>query len=1055
MATDRSSKQNKTKHRLPPYANQMWLVDFLSEYDRIKGGVIMQDYKNFIMLPPDQDSSLFLNEITAVDKGQSLIENVPRSLLGDLQPYFKLYVTEGMSTDNYYEYELPFNNFTALWDMKRSRAGLATGFRSFSWDYLGSHPGDIDYWINCRLVLYFESPTALFHEYTGEEGTPIAGKKYSFADLIYRRGPVLKGSSYATENRNLLGRGRDTHVEYNQRDHRIKIEIGYIPPKRERLLDAFVEQGLSGAGAIAAANDFKNALQENKVILYLTLVKHTFKPIFSSTDFSFEMDIEFVGSIEQAFLSDDANILIRNSAAFEKVNLKKEKAAAVLKAAAKQFRYLSPSAYQEVETYDLEIIRADTRKKGEKAQKTNLRDRVIKDLGIDTDRINLPGQGSGLRFDNDISGLYDALKKTSKVHQDEEKMLLSPVSKLDTYRQIICELNEKEKIYNSKFPAGKFRDYSNNRQSYLESSPMAPGELQKVKDKLEAHQQGRIKLSRTEEAETRRRLRQHTTSGGDLRKSFTELTEKAFGVGVNYSLEPAQRDKINKDYIRENQRKAVLAASASERMDVVAYNRYIQNSLGPHRGKKNARDTSKGIHFLYWFYYGDLLDAVLNVTKEFAGPDNLDIDLWTTENTKGVLKILLGNIEYVDHVTGEPKIINIAKVPISLKLWEEFWLKFVVTQLKDVYYLKSFLRDSLVYLVQASLTNRGRLPGDPIVTFEPGVEYLDIPNSIFKSKYNVQQKEDVDKSPLNQAYYLVRSGTSKKDLGTPSEQEQEATNKQPTERILYAFDMSNKPGTLISRDKERDNGYGVYHLVPGQYNSPLQQISFTKTDQPYWLEAKAFKAGHLQKNTHLSEPYNCNFTVYGNTLLRPGRHIYIRFPYSWFGSPSIDGSESRTLGLGGYFLMTKASNTLSLIANGGKLDWQTTVQCLWTTFGEETRPSSASTDIQPHVAAAPVVLEAEKEAPSAARVPGSASPFPAAAKLERSAAAKSGAPAATATKKKRPHPTTISPARSAESERLQAMVKKGTLLTAEEWRWLSTAIGHSREKIESALAPEK
>ena len=58
-------------------------------------------------------------------------------------------------------------------------------------------------------------------------------------------------------------------------------------------------------------------------------------------------------------------------------------------------------------------------------------------------------------------------------------------------------------------------------------------------------------------------------------------------------------------------------------------------------------------------------------------------------------------------------------------------------------------------------------------------------------------------------------------------------------------DTSNKPGQLKS-DKAEDNKYGIYHLVPGEYNSPVEQISFTKTDQPFWLEAKTFEDGFLK-----------------------------------------------------------------------------------------------------------------------------------------------------------------------------------------------------------------
>ena len=101
---------------------------------------------------------VFLNQTTAVRNGQALVENVPRSILADLQPYFKLYLTKGMSKNKYREYPLRFSNFDNLDPMDgATKQGLGVTMKNFSWDYLGTHPGDIDYWINCNMKLYFES----------------------------------------------------------------------------------------------------------------------------------------------------------------------------------------------------------------------------------------------------------------------------------------------------------------------------------------------------------------------------------------------------------------------------------------------------------------------------------------------------------------------------------------------------------------------------------------------------------------------------------------------------------------------------------------------------------------------------------------------------------------------------------------------------------------------------------------------------------------------------------------------------------------------------------
>jgi len=951
MTTDETSEllakvtgfDSENKHRLPPYAEQTFLVDFLSEFDKMKGFPLRQSFKNFIMMDPRWDSSLFLNEITKADKGQSLIENVPRSILGDLQPYLKLYLVEGMSKDSYKELLLPFNNAKdpsglPFDDITRDRKGLRVGFRSFSWDYLGSHPGDIDYWINCKLKLYFESPGALFHEYDNSKK-----EKYGFYNLIYRRGARAEDGASKFRSQDELARGSTAHRDYHQKDYRIKIEVGYAPPSEQRLLDAFIEQGLSGEGAISAAKNFKDAITSNKVILYLTLVKHTFLPIFSSSDFGFEMDIQFVGSIEQAFISDDANILVRENENFEQklkgLEAKAQKARGLLKL----IPGMTPEEREIVEDLDLGVVlREESRRSKEGAATPNQRIGATAAVMM-AETLSTPEEQHGFawyryteapgRHHNPFDIVADYLKATSERGNFEDKMLLSPVSKLDIYKRIICKLNDHGKIYNLKVDSKEFENYSNNREDFIKNSSIDPKKLRaaikKTKDPFE-------------KAVLRKQMKDYQRFSNGYMSSMSALKKSFFGKGL-----PSPDPKALKKQLEALQKEQIHYAAYLNQtnLDAVAYGKFIQNRMGGDKG------TAENKHFVYWFYYGDLLDVVLDVIKVNAGKKNLDVDFWSAGN-EGLLKVILGNIEYIDHQTGHHKLINIAKVPISLKLWQEFWFKFVTSVFKDVYYFKTFLSDSFAYLVKASLTNRAKLPGDPVITMIPGVDYLDVPRVDFNSKYSIQQKKLVEDVNNDDSYYLVRNenalanGRPKRFTTVSNETTVESIVRD--ERILYMFDVSNKPGYLKSNDKEQDNKYGLYHLVPGQYNSPLQQISFTKTDQPFWLEAKAHDAGYLQKNVHWSEPYNCDFTVYGNTLFRPGRHIHIRFPIAWFQDPAQEGSHSRALGLGGYFLMTKASNTVVLLPGSGRLDWQTKVQALWTDFGGTmTRPT-------PNEAAVPI-----------------------------------------------------------------------------------------------------
>ena len=329
---------------------------------------------------------------------------------------------------------------------------------------------------------------------------------------------------------------------------------------------------------------------------------------------------------------------------------------------------------------------------------------------------------------------------------------------------------------------------------------------------------------------------------------------------------------------------------------------------------------------MFWFYYGDLLDAILNVIDV----EPVELDLYRSdENPAGVFKIVLGNIEYVDKATNRPTLINLARVPISLELWEEFWFKYVVQRGSLNYYLKDFLKDSMTVLIKAALTNRHRMSGEPGIDFYPSVQQINVPYE----KFNRDHK--ISTNIYNNFIYETGQGA---DKGSPRGDEV-ATD----QRIFFMFNGRDTFGIGSRKGdsgKAEDNRSGIYHIALGQQNTPVHNVSFTKSEIAHWIEWQAFKSGFLQENIHLSEPYKCDLELPGLSFVRPGAYTYIRFPISWFGSPQTPGSYARALGLGGYFLITRASNTLVLLPSGGKLEWRTTASTEWESFGNEMRSAT-------------------------------------------------------------------------------------------------------------------
>ena len=928
MTEPGDNRPENRQNRLSEYADQCFLMDFIDHFSGLKGSQLSQNYMHFGMVHPEkQTSTMFLNNLLQTENGQLLLEKLPKSLAGDLQPYIRLYLSVG-SGQKEQLLPLPFNNFEEMGSLTKSiKPGLGVGIKSFTFDYLGNQPIEVDYWINCELNLYFESPRALFQEYSIEVKNPEGSTNtltYSFADLIKRTKKYKPDTLKVDPN---------IHLRYDPANFRIRIEVGYKPPSERVLRETTnlnkIEQG-----------QLTKALLNAKISFYLTLLKHTVKPRLDDPSGAFEMAITYNGALESTFLSPKTNVLISETLAdisAQRIHRKalvdeaREAALGALHTPSGQEGSFTREKLEKLAHDD--IIKLKTRTYGT---------RNVEITEIDTDEIfeQLGVEDKKQQTKEKANLVVDFLRSKRMLQDYEEETGAAKEKELiEVYGRMLRTLSTKGLIYNMTISGEQLLAWQKDRESYdvlTEAQAVAlQSEITPEKAKANSHAARRAtdKLAANQRNQKILSASKRRFVGEILQKKKINISQQkrerrwlgAGGMPIEVTLDGYGGE------ILEAQKEAI------ETKDVEKKQGKMTELEELNRNKELEEGADRTI---YWFYYGDLLDTAVEILA--ANSRDLDLDLWTKNSLGSQIKILLGDIDYLDPETGTIKKVNIARVPISLNTYSEWWTNKVIKPLKETYVFKAFLRDSITSLVKHALTNRCRRGGQPALRVRLSTDFITLDETKPVNFEQINVAGDKDHCYYFSSWVQTLSVAAANELQTGYR----------SGDIMFIYAPSSRPTFLDEHKKNEDVKNGIYHFVLGKEDTPVINASFSKNDQPYFLEAKAERNGILNDTVQLSEPYHCDMTLYGNATFRPGRLVHIRFPVTWFGYPSDPLSNAKILGLGGYFHINKASNAIKLM--GSKLEWTTDLTMLWQSFGKEGKAPKANIPAPITVEASPV-----------------------------------------------------------------------------------------------------
>jgi len=394
------------------------------------------------------------------------------------------------------------------------------------------------------------------------------------------------------------------------------------------------------------------------------------------------------------------------------------------------------------------------------------------------------------------------------------------------------------------------------------------------------------------------------------KKAATRVASNEYQVGWE-----AQSDSGAAAAIYDSAAKQISEISKSEESDeVLSEEAKAKGAVSNFNLRTAASKTNTDLKIPF-FYLGDLLDAVL---------EHIDI-IVDKEGDRGSFQLILSQVELLDPLlayqiesvkiqcpdnkdvevlrqmsqidpmrfrglVGMKFTTNIASMPISLEVFQEWFINNIVKPQVDNYNVLRFIKTVCSSLIGKAFNAS---------CFEDLNFNLRFDTSIFNF-----DKTFTGKVTTVEELASSKKSADKKDcIALPQ-------NQSPTIPTFVLYSVDSRP---MTGNYDDDLNTGIYHYYLGAACGIAKKISFNRTDIPYYRE------GRLQRKSALSalqlrELYNANIQMIGNNLHKNGQYIYVNPIAIGAGSMQQKGSLpnlARLLGIGGYYMVTKVSHDIS------------------------------------------------------------------------------------------------------------------------------------------------
>lgn len=299
------------------------------------------------------------------------------------------------------------------------------------------------------------------------------------------------------------------------------------------------------------------------------------------------------------------------------------------------------------------------------------------------------------------------------------------------------------------------------------------------------------------------------------------------------------------------------------------------------------------------------LKALLSIMYEFL-PDEKDPSI-----KQSIPYICIGNA--VARSLGKEYSINIGDILVEMETFRTWLHKNYVQKNRTEYSFSSFMIDVVEDLVPEILyrRNTGFYRQNALGTIRH-LNYFKKPN-ISQETFDKVYKNNVDFTTLKSIF--------------SSEKEKDA------EAMIYYTQMLNPLNDYTSPyhkkyiakrvlqqdsyDLAQDSALGIPHVSIGTSRGLIKKINFSAIEQPY-LATSLITQAMVDGNTRLPRyAYNISVDMFGNNLFNQAGFLAVP-PFG------VEGDTDVILGLTGYYVVTKVSDSLSI--DGG---YSTSINAIW------------------------------------------------------------------------------------------------------------------------------